>query len=130
MEERYLIDTSAVIKFLNATLPVSGLELLDDIVDNEAIISLITEIELRVWEPANSDDKEIYETFIRGSLILDIDREVVNETIAIRSKYRLKLPDAFIAATAIVHNLTLIADNDKDFSKVLELKYLNPNRKN
>lgn len=130
MEERYLIDTSAVIKFLNATLPVSGLELLDDIVDNEAIISLITEIELRVWKPANSDDKEIYETFIRGSLILDIDREVVNETIAIRSKYRLKLPDAFIAATAIVHNLTLIADNDKDFSKVLELKYLNPNRKN
>ncbi|SDH01981.1 hypothetical protein SAMN04487996_12723 [Dyadobacter soli] len=43
MEERYLIDTSAVIKYLNATLPQSGLMLMDGILDNESIISLITE---------------------------------------------------------------------------------------
>ncbi len=48
MEERYLIDTSAVIKYLNATLPASGLRLIDEIIDTESVISLITEIELRV----------------------------------------------------------------------------------
>lgn len=48
MEERYLIDTSAVIKYLNATLPPSGLNLMVVIIDSESIISLITEIELHV----------------------------------------------------------------------------------
>lgn len=128
MEERYLIDTSAVIKYLNATFPRSGLILMDSILDQESIISLITEIELRVWEPGNVTDKEIYEAFINGSTVLDLSRDTVEQTIAIRQKYKLKLPDAFIAATAIVNNLTLIADNDKDFSKVDILKYINPNR--
>jgi len=128
MEEGYLIDTSAVIKYLNATLPTSGLVLMDGIIDNESIISLITEIELRVWEPVDKTDKEIYEAFIKGSVVLDLNRAIVDQTIAIRKKYRLKLPDAFIAATAIVNDYTLIADNDKDFRKVEILKYINPNK--
>jgi hypothetical protein len=129
MEERYLIDTSSVIKYLNATLPLSGLSLIDRIIDSESIISLITEIELRVWEPSNVLDKEIYEAFINGSTILDLNRDIIDQTIAVRKKYRLKLPDAFIAATAIVNNFTLIADNDGDFGKVDILKYINPNHK-
>lgn len=129
MEERYLIGTSAVIKYLNATLPPSGSNLMDGIIDTESIISLITEIELRVWEPINVLDKQIYETFINGSTILDLNRSIVDQAIAVRKKYRLKLPDAFIAATAIVNDLTLIADNDRDFGKVDILKYINPNHK-
>lgn len=89
----------------------------------------MTEIELRVWEPKNALDIEIYDAFIKGCLVLGLDRDIVDETISIRKKYRLKLPDAFIAATAIVNNLTLIADNDKDFGKVDVLKYINPNHK-
>lgn len=127
MEERYLIDTSAVIKYLNATLPASGLRLIDEIIDTESVISLITEIELRVWEPTDATDKEIYERFVNGSTVLDLNRDIVDQTIEVRKKYRLKLPDAFIAATAIVNNFTLIADNDKDFRKVDILKYINPN---
>ncbi|MDR6804135.1 putative nucleic acid-binding protein [Dyadobacter sp. BE34] len=127
MEKRYLIDTSAVIKYLNATLPPPGLILMDGIIDDESIISLITEIELRVWEPTDAADKDIYEAFIKGSVVLDLNRDIIDQTIVIRKKYRLKLPDAFIAATAIVNNLTLIADNDRDFGKVDILKYVNPN---
>ena len=129
MEERYLIDTSAVVKYLNATFSPSGLNLMDRVIDSESTISLITEIELRVWEPTNVLDKAIYETFIDGSIVLDLNRDIVDQTIEVRKKYRLKLPDAFIAATAIINNLTLIADNDKDFGKVDILKYINPNHK-
>ena len=32
-----------------------------------------------------------------------------------------------IAATAITNDMTLISDNDKDFKRVSQLKYLNPN---
>ncbi|TAE34104.1 MAG: PIN domain-containing protein [Cytophagales bacterium] len=35
----------------------------------------------------------------------------------------MKLPDAIIAATAIVHNLTLLSTNDSDFERIEGLKY-------
>ena len=53
---------------------------------------------------------------------------IIQETIRIRKYYKLKLPDALIVATALVNDMTLIADNDKDFILVPELKYINPKR--
>ena len=126
MAKGYLIDTSAVIKYLNGSLPDKGLEMLDRILDKECIISFITEIELQVWDPVNSSDTDIYNQFVNGSIVLEIEQPIIAETIRIRKTYKLKLPDALIAATAIVYKLTLISDNNKDFLKVPALKYLNP----
>jgi tRNA(fMet)-specific endonuclease VapC len=126
MAERFLIDTSAVIKYLNGTLPANGLSFIDKIVDSESIISFITEIELQVWNPPNLDLIKIYQIFIANSTIIGINDGIIQETIRIRKSFKIKLPDALIAATSIVNNLTLIADNDKDFKKVSELKYVNP----
>ncbi|WP_257666684.1 PIN domain-containing protein [Parapedobacter tibetensis] len=61
-----------------------------------------------------------------NSAIIGVDEHVISETIRIRKTHKIKLPDALIAATAIVNNLTLIADNDKDFLMVSALKYINP----
>ena len=126
MEERYLIDTSAVIKYLNGNFPIKALRFIDDIVDELSTISFITEIELKVWNPTNPDDIVIYYSFVENSVVLNLSASIIAHTINIRKEYKLKLPDAFIAATAITNNLTLLADNDKDFLKVSELKYLNP----
>ncbi|WP_410478352.1 PIN domain-containing protein [Pedobacter agri] len=60
--------------------------------------------------------------------MLGLEHDVIAETIRIRKTYNLKLPDALIAATCLVHDLTLIADNDKDFSKVALLRCINPNK--
>ena len=126
MAERFLIDTSAVIKYLNETLPAKGLSLMDKIVDKESIISFIAEIELQAWSPPNPDDLKIYQFFVSSSTVIGVDDNIIKETIKIRKSFKLKLPDALIAATAITNNMTLIADNDKDFKKVPELKYINP----
>src|SRR5690606_9575795 len=98
MAKGYLIDTSAVIKYLNGTFPNKGLELLDKILDKESIVSFITEIELKVWSPTNPLDIEIYLQFILGSTILGIEESIIKETVRIRKSYKLKLPDALIAA--------------------------------
>jgi hypothetical protein len=127
MAERYLIDTSAVIKYLNGSFPEMGLKLMDQLIDEESLLSFITEIELQVWNPANPDDLHVYEQFVGSSFVFGIDQPVIAETIRIRKDHHIKLPDALIAATAIVHDLTLVADNDKDYTKVLHLKYINPN---
>lgn len=125
MAERFLIDTSAVIKYLNETLPVDGLSFIDKVVDNESIISFVTEIELQVWNSPDLDLK-IYQIFVSNSAIVGVNDSIIQETIRIRKSFKLKLPDALIAATAIINNLTLIADNDKDFKRVSDLKYINP----
>ena len=129
MAERYLIDTSGVIKYLNETFPPSGLAFMDEVVDKECLISFITEIELQVWNPPNPNDIKVYRTFVTQSIVLGISDEIIQETIRIRRSYGLKLPDALLAATVLINDFTLIADNDKDFTRVPELKYVNPIRK-
>ncbi|MFC1223652.1 type II toxin-antitoxin system VapC family toxin [Pedobacter sp. BG31] len=126
MAERYLIDTSAVIKYLNGTFSPKGLKYMDDIVDVESVISFISEIELQVWRPTNPDDIFVYQKFVSISIVLGLQDGIIAETIRVRKTYNLKLPDALIAATCLVNNLTLIADNDRDFAKVKSLKCINP----
>ena len=46
----------------------------------------------------------------------------MKETIKIRKKYKLKLPDAIIAATAIVNSATLFSADDI-FAKIYNLKF-------
>lgn len=126
MEERFLIDTSAIIKYLNGVLPAHGLTFLDNIAANELIISFVSEIELQSWDPVNPDDLNVYRQFISQCTIVGVDAAIIEETINIRRSFKLKLPDALIAATAIINDLVLVADNDKDFSRVSRLKYFNP----
>jgi predicted nucleic acid-binding protein len=127
MAERYLIDTSAVIKYLNGTFPLAGLLFIDKIVDTDSVISFIVEIELQSWNPPDPIDIKRYEVFIASSTVIGVNKSIIEETIRIRKQYRVKLPDAMIAATAITNDMTLISDNDKDFKRVSQLKYLNPN---
>lgn len=126
MASGYIIDTSAVIKYLNGSFPQTALEFMDGAVDGGSSLSFISEIELQVWTPENPDDLSVYQQFVSGSIIIGVDENIIAETIRIRKSYKIKLPDALIAATAIVNGLTLIADNDKDFLRVQTLEYINP----
>lgn len=126
MAERYLIDTCAVIKYLTVVFPSKGISFMDYIVDEESVISFISEIELQVWNPPDPADMVIYTAFISESNVITIEDAIIKKTIDIRKNQKLKVPDAIIAATAMVNNFTLISDNDKDFTKVPGLKYINP----
>ncbi|WP_207426452.1 type II toxin-antitoxin system VapC family toxin [Pedobacter sp. SYSU D00535] len=128
MATRYLIDTSAVIKYINNTLPFAGLRFIDAIIDEECNISFISEIKLLAWSPPSDADLVIYSSFVSASNIIGMSATVTSETIRVRKDFRLKLPDAIIAATALVNDLTLIADNDNDFKRVEALNYVNPRK--
>lgn len=69
MATGYLIDTSAVIKYLNGTLPEKGLAFMDDAVDTNSAISFISEVELQVWNPVNPDDALVYNQFVASCFI-------------------------------------------------------------
>jgi predicted nucleic acid-binding protein len=126
MGKRFLIDTNISIYFLDGNLTPSGIVFLQPLINQEINISVITKIELLGWNFPNSNKSEIHNEFVDQSNVFPLDDEIVEKTIEIRRTYKIKLPDAIIAATAIIFDLTLISRNDKDFTQIPGLKYVNP----
>lgn len=126
MEPRFLLDTNTIIYFCNGTLPEKANDFLQTEVDKGIYISVISEIETLGYPSVIEYEAVINEAFINGSIVVELTRDVVDKTIEIRKACRIKLPDAIIAATAIVHNLTLVSRNDGDFRRIVDLNYLNP----
>lgn len=85
--------------------------------DGQYSVSIITEIELLSFSGLSAEEEQK----IRELLLL-LDRvhltdAVRDETIRLRRKNRLKLPDAIIAASALTHDAILLT-NDQAFSSI------------
>jgi tRNA(fMet)-specific endonuclease VapC len=134
MAERYLIDSSAAIKYLNSSLPIGAINFLDNELDQEINMSIITKVEILGWNPPAPQDLLVAQKFTDGAFVLAVDDRIGEIAIPLRKATKVKLPDVLIAATAIANNFTLIADNDTDLNKIVALKvgfkYLNPFRIN
>lgn len=129
MGKRYLIDTNVVRKYLDEELTQRGLDLLDSIIDtSESQISVITRIELLGFSPDRNELVSFIVQFLELSTEYELSEIIVQKTIDIRKEYKIKIPDAIIAATALCHDLILLSDNDSDFGKVPHLKYINPRK--
>jgi predicted nucleic acid-binding protein len=108
----YLVDTNIVLYLL------AGDKRLADILNDQVIfISFITELELLGFRGLTKQSDKIIKEFISECTILDINKEIKNNTLELRKKFKLKLPDAIIAATAKYINCPLITA-DKDFEKI------------
>ncbi len=60
------------------------------------------------------------------TIIHPVNIDLVKTTIDIRQNYKLKLPDAIIAATAVVYDLVLFSRNTADFKKIEGLQIIDP----
>ncbi len=121
----YLLDTNVVSKYLNEELPAWALRLLDEALQaNPAQMSVISRIELLVYKPLLYSREQGIQQFISESDVFDLTEPIIQQTVRLRRHYKnVKLPDAVIAATAIVNGFTLLSTNDRDFERVQELAY-------
>jgi len=123
MGKRYLIDTNIIIYFLSQELPPNSLTFISKIIDDEFNLSVISKIEVLGYP----NIKESTVKFIALANVFNIDDRIVDVTIQLRREYlKIKLPDAIIAATALVNNFELITRNTKDFKKIKSLKVIDP----
>jgi predicted nucleic acid-binding protein len=123
MGKRYLIDTNIIIYFLSQELPPNGLKFISKIIDDEFNLSVISKIEVLGYP----NIKESTVKFIALGNVFNIDDKIVDVTIQLRREYlKIKVPDAIIAATALVNNFELITRNTKDFKKIKSLKVMDP----
>jgi predicted nucleic acid-binding protein len=123
----HLLDTNVVIDFLANKLPPNGMRYMATVVNNVPILSIISKIELLGFNGTTAA-MELTEEFVNISTLLSVSPEVVDKTIELRRQYKIKLPDAIIAATALVHNLTLISRNFDDFKRLAGLTVVDAHR--
>lgn len=121
----HLIDSNAVIDYLSGKLPPNGMSFMDGVVNAVPQVSVITKIEVLGYN-APPAAYQLLTDFMNDSDILELVEPVVNQTIALRKQYKIKLPDAIIAATALVHGLELVSHNTSDFSNIPGLTVIDP----
>jgi len=95
------------------------------IIDAGPMISVITQIEVLRFNGAIKTQRTL-EDFIGECKIFELNDAVVQETIRICKLRKIKLPDAIIAATSLVQDLTLVTRNINDFNKIAGLEIFNP----
>jgi len=124
-QTQYLIDSNTVIDYLGRKLPSSGMDFMNSVIDDFPTLSVITKIEVLGFN-APDEHYQLLTNFMDDNTILGLTNNIVDTSIEIRKNYKTKLPDAIIAATALVYNLTLISRNTSDFINIQDLKVINP----
>ncbi len=109
----YLFDTNAVLYFLNQPKQLQD--------GSVVFISFVNELELLSYSKLSSNEEKAITHFLKLIEIINIDQEIKSTTITLRQKYLLKLPDAIICATAMIHKLILVT-NDLKLHKISEIK--------
>ena len=107
---RYLLDTNAVIYLVNGRLALP-------LPEGQYSISVITEIELLSFPNLLDEEEQRIRDLLQVLERVQLSDTVRQQTILLRRKNRLKLPDAIIAASALTHRAILLT-NDQSFASI------------
>ena len=112
--KRYLLDTNAVIQLL-----AGNLSLIKMVEDSDFLaISVISKLEFLSYPDLTEDEKNAFSELLEDLTVFDLmasDSALMQEAVAMRIDGGLKLPDAVIAATALVNGCEVIT-NDAHFA--------------
>ena len=110
---RVLFDSDVLIDHLNgsARIPTTF---------TGSSYSSITRAELYSWERA---DESVIDRLLDQFEEVPVDRRIAEEAGRIRRETGIKLPDALIAASAIVSKRPLLTRNTRHFKNVARLRF-------
>jgi len=126
MGKKYIVDTNIIIYYLDNQIPLSQLNKIENIFIESFNISTITKIELLGWHRINSTVKKKIEEFISNSQVFYFDSIIEKKVIEIKQEFKIAIPDAIIAATALMNNFIIVTRNEKDFINIPQLNIYNP----
>ena len=105
---RFLLDTNVAIGVLSRSSKAAEIAGRFGIETGGNAVSQITRIELLGFPALTEEDDANIRAFLGDCAVLIIDAAVDAKTIDLRRSTKLKLPDAILAATALVHGLRLV----------------------
>ncbi|HEY1629594.1 MAG TPA: PIN domain-containing protein [Tepidisphaeraceae bacterium] len=120
--KRLLLDTNAIISLLQGNH-----SLIAQSAEAEWIgISIISQLEFLCFAKISAEDRRTFDQFLQKVNVVSLDVQntaLLEIVVDVRTRYRLKLPDAVIAAAAIFHQAQLVIA-DRSFAAISELKIL------
>lgn len=118
---KWLLDTNVVIGLLKKQAPAIALLEAQQFILVQSAISQITRMELLGF-PGMTQEEEAGILAILGNChVFYLDDAVERQAVQLRRTGCCKLPDAIIAATALVHRLKLLT-LDERLSRFMELQ--------
>ena len=93
---------------------------------DESVVSGISYPEVLGYTKLKSETKAEYEEFFEAIEMLPVDGAVLKRAAELRQMRKLKLGDAIIAGTALVHGLTLATHDKEDFQWIPGLSLIDP----
>lgn len=122
---KYLIDTNVWIDAVSGRLPED--DFLNLILRSEwSGFSAITRLELFGFPGLRGEEEQKLSDLLSFFAEVDVTSTVIDQAIQIRRQKRIKVPDAIIAATALVKNCVLLTRNMDDFKNIQGLAVVNP----
>ncbi len=119
------IDTNIIINYFKAE--AKAVNFFEKYKNKENFgISIITKIEITSYPYITEEEFLKIEEFLKEFIIIPVDENISSICSYLRRKYKMKLGDAIIAATAIYYNSPLLTFNIRDFKKIKELKIISP----
>lgn len=119
----YVLDTNTIVSLLQGNAQLIQLLQNADWVG----ISIISQIEFLVFAGLSETDRQLFQEFLQRTEIIDLtakDTVLIDKLIEVWQQYRLKLPDAIVAAIAIHSSASLITA-DQEFMIVDVLAVVN-----
>lgn len=121
----FLIDTNIISHYFAGSFSNVAMDFIAREIDKVIHASIITKIEALSWVNTDKAKEGLVTQFINDIMIVGLTDNVVDRCISLRRGRSVKIPDAIIAATVLVHDLTLIT-LDKVFDRIENIKVLKP----
>ena len=119
------IDTNVIIAYLAGESQVKEILSQWQLQGLPLFLSTVVETEVLSFPKFTPEELQTTSKFLEENFLsIPFNREIARIAAKLRRDYRLKFPDAAIAATAISTNTSLITRNIPDFKKIPNLKLL------
>ncbi len=96
------------------------------IAERAPAVSAVSYVEVLGYHRLTETERQYFEAFFAESRILPLSQPVLDETVRLLQAKKIKLGDSLVAATALLHGLTLVTRNVDDFFGIDGLRVLNP----
>ena len=118
----FILDTNIIIY-----LSQEKLKMTDFASKGERLcISIISYMESLGHPFKNKEEEIIVKSLCDACEVFNLTKQITDKTIEIRKQFKIKLPDAIIAACALVNKAILVTANVKDFKMINGISIINP----
>lgn len=114
MKIDFLADTNFLINLHE------GKPFIEPFLDYVFGVSFISEIELLGHKNISKNEENTLKQLLKDSFIFNFNDDIKHQTILLKQKHSIKLPDAIIASTAIIFQIPLIT-SDQGFKRIKEI---------